>query len=232
MKKTLVLMMLGSAVIGLNGCASYHTQLIENRHWELNDFIRETHFEQLLLNIVRLRYDEMPFFLQMSSISTSFSSSAGIGASGEFPDGGTNVLGLNGSLSYTESPTVTWSLPDSSQQLGLLMAPMGADQLTVLAQSGWDPIQVLGVGVKKMNRLRGLEFNVNEGIYQPANYEQFREVLRLLSELNREGLIDLAYGVKSSKVSANIPLEQFDTTVIPDALAYGVQFMPRDDPKC
>ena len=231
MKKTLVLMMLGSAVIGLNGCASYHTQLIENRHWELNDFIRETHLEQLLLNIVRLRYDEMPFFLQMSSITTSFSSSAGIGASGEFPDGGTNVLGLNGSLSYTESPTVTWSLPDSSQQLGLLMAPMGADQLTVLAQSGWDPIQVLGVGVKKMNRLRGLEFNVNEGIYQPANYEQFREVLRLLSELNREGLIDLAYGVKSSKVSANIPLEQFDTTVIPDALAYGVQFMPRDDPK-
>ena len=231
MKKTLVLMMLGSAVIGLNGCASYHTQLIENRHWELNDAIRETHLEQLLLNIVRLRYDETPFFLQLSSISTSFSSSVGVGASGEFPDGGTNVLGLNGSLSYTESPTVTWSLPDSRQYLGLLMAPMGADQLTVLAQSGWDPGLVLKVGVKKMNRLRGLEFNVNQGIYQPANYEQFLEVLRLLDELNREGLIDLAYGVKSSRVSTNIPLEQFDITVIPDALAHGVQFMPRDDPK-
>ena len=72
MKKTLALMMLGSAVIGLNGCASYHTQLIEHRHWELNDAIRKTHLEQLLLNIVRLRYSETPFFLQLSSISTTF----------------------------------------------------------------------------------------------------------------------------------------------------------------
>jgi len=231
MKNTLALMMLGSAVIGLNGCALYHTQLIEHRHWELNDSIRETHVEQLLLNIVRLRYDETPFFLQVSSISTTFSSSVGIGASGQFPEGGANLLGLNGSLSYTESPTVTWSLPDSRQYLGLLMAPMGADQLTVLAQSGWDPGLVLKVGVKKMNRLRGLEFRVNQGIYQPDNYDQYRDVLRLLDELNRDGLIDLAYGVKSSKVSANIPLEKLDTRAIPDGLAYGVQFMPRDDPK-
>jgi hypothetical protein len=170
----------------LSGCASYHTQLIEHRHWELNDTIRETHIEQLLLNIVRLRYDETPFFLQVSSISTSFSSSASIGATGQLPDGGTNVLGLNGSLSYTESPTVTWSLPDSREYLGRLMAPMGADQLTVLAQSGWDPGQVLRVGIKKMNRLRNLDYRVGQGIYQPTDYDQFREVLRLVDELNRD----------------------------------------------
>ena len=104
MKKTWVLMLLGSAFIGLNGCSSFHTQVMEHRHWELNDS------------------------------------------------------------------------------------------------------------------------------YQPENYEQFREVIGLLGELNREGLIDLAYGVKSSRVSADIALERFDITAIPDALAYGVQFMPRDDP--
>jgi hypothetical protein len=44
-------------------------------------------------------------------------------------------------------------------------------------------------------------------------------------------LIDFAYGVKSSKVSGNIPSERLDTRAIPEGLAYGVQFMPRDDPK-
>jgi len=230
MRNSLALLIIANAFVGLNGCASYHTQLIEHRHWELNDAIRETHIEQLLLNIVRLRYDETPFFLQVSSISTSFSSSAGMGASGQFPDGGMNVLGLNGSLSYTETPTVTWSLPDSREYLGRLMAPMGADQLTVLAQSGWDPGQVLRIGIKKMNRLRNLEYRVDQGIYQPTDYERFREVLRLIDELNREGLIDLAYGAKSNKVAGNFPREQIDTRAIPEGQAYGVQFMPRDDP--
>lgn len=59
------------------------------------------------------------------------------------------MIGLIGSLSYTETPTVTWSLPDSREYFGRLMSPMGADELTVLAQSVWDPERVLPVGLKK-----------------------------------------------------------------------------------
>ena len=216
--------------VALGGCAPYHTSMIEHRHWELNDSIRDTHTEQLLLNILRLRYDETPFFLQVASISTSFSSSAGLGVTGQFPSGGPNVLGLNGSLSHTETPTVTWSLPDSREYLGRLMAPVGADQLTVLAQAGWDPEEVLRIGVKKMNRLRNLDHRVGIGIYEPGNYGQFREVLRLTGELSQEGLIDLAYGVKSSVRGAKVPLRQLDTRAIPDGLAYGLQFMTRENP--
>lgn len=40
---------------------------IRARHWEYNDSVRQTHDEQLLLNIVRLRYGEMPCFLRPDS---------------------------------------------------------------------------------------------------------------------------------------------------------------------
>ena len=45
-----------------------------------------------LLNIVRLRYDEVPYFLQMASVTTSFSAGANVGASGTLPKGRLHTL--------------------------------------------------------------------------------------------------------------------------------------------
>ena len=73
-------------LVALSGCG-IQSKIIEARHWELNDTIRTTTDEQLLLNIVRLRYDEVPYFLQMASVTTSFSAGANVGASGTLPKG-------------------------------------------------------------------------------------------------------------------------------------------------
>jgi len=224
-----LLLILGSLIVGLTGCAA-QTKIIQHRHWELNDTIRETHNEQPLLNIVRLRYDDMPYFLQVSSITTSFSAQGNIGFTGTFPEHSPNVLGLSGGLSYSESPVVTWSLPDSTEYFGRLLAPMGVDQLTSLAHSGWDPTRVLRMGIKKINRLRNKDFRVEEGIITPPTHDEFLEVIKLMSELSREGLIDFAYGVKSSMAAGKIPMDKLDMRAIPDGLAYGLQFMNRDDP--
>ena len=74
MKYTLRLCLL-AILTAASGCAM-HTGIIQSRHWDLNEAIRETTNEQLLLNLVRLRFDETPYFLQMSSITTNFSTSA------------------------------------------------------------------------------------------------------------------------------------------------------------
>jgi hypothetical protein len=107
---------------------------------------------------------------------------------------------------------------------------MGADQLTALTQSGWDPDRVLRVGIKKMNSLRNIEFRLNEGIITPENYADMLEALRLIDELTATGLVDFAYGVKSTTGAGKIPLEKLDTRAIPDGLPYGLQFLTRDDP--
>lgn len=228
-KRLISILLVASVILLSTGCG-VQTKIIQHHHWDLNETISETHSEQLLLNIVRLRYDETPYFLQVSSISTSFFAQGGVGVAGNIPQGGPNVLSLTGSLSYGESPVVTWSIPDSRDYFGRLLAPMGADQLTALAQSGWDPTRVLRVGVKKMNRLQNKDFRLNQGILTPATYDEFREVLQLINDLSREDLIDLAYGVKSSMGAGKIPLDKLDTRAIPDGLQYGLQFMTRDDP--
>jgi len=219
----------GYSMVLFSGCG-VSTQKIVNYHWDLNDSIRETTSEQLLLNIVRLRYDETPFFLQLSSITTSFGVQQNLGASGQIPEDGPSVLGLNGSVSYSETPTVTWSLPDSSEYYGLLLAPLGADHLTALTQAGWDPARVLRVGIKKINSLRNLEFRRDQGIITPERYAELQEVLHLIDGLSANGLVDFSYGVKSTMGAGKIPLSKLDTRAIPDGLQYGLQFLTRDDP--
>jgi len=228
-KRLILALFWGAIILSVSGC-SIPVQKIANRHWDLNGSIRKTTSEQLLLNIVRLRYDETPFFLQLSSISTTFATQQSLGASGQIPESGPNVLGLNGSVSYSEAPTVTWSLPDSSEYYGLLLAPMGADQLTALAQSGWGLARVFRVGVKKMNSLQNLEFRLDQGILIPESYTDLMEVFRLINELTAAGLIDFAYGVKSTTGAGKIPLEKLDTRAISEGIQYGLQFMTRDNP--
>jgi len=229
MKSSVSTFLLATAATAFCGCAM-QPRIIQQRHWQLNDTIRTTHTEQLLLNVVRLRYDETPYFLQVSSISTQFSAQGSLGFNATFPESADNVYGLSGGIAYSESPIVTWSLPDSRDFYGRMLAPMGADQLTSLANSGWDPTRILRVGVKRMNRLRNKDFRVGEGILTPPTYDEFLEALKLMSELSREGVIDLAYGVKSSMGGGKIPMEKMDPTAMPDGLKYGLQFMTRDDP--
>jgi len=217
------------AMLASGGCAM-QTQVIQERHWQLNETIRMTHIEQLLLNVVRLRYDDTPYFLQLSSISTQFAAQANVGVNGTFPQGGNNAYGLSAGATYSEAPVVTWSMPDSRDFYGRMLAPIGADQLTSLASAGWDATRVLQVGVKKMNRLRNREYRVDGGVYTPPSYGAFREALRLMSELSVEGLIDLAYGVKSNMGGGKIPMAKMDARAIPEGLQYNLQFMTRDDP--
>lgn len=218
------------AACAIGGCR-VSQESIERRHWEMNDSIRKTHNEQLLLNIVRVRYYEMPLFLQVSGITSQFSAQQGANVSGSNATGGNTNIGAGGSVGYSESPVVSWSVPESSEYLGRLLAPISADQLTVLAQAGWDPKRVFRVGVKQMNRVRNIDLESWNTFYTPASYDGFVEVLSLVGELRREGLVDLAYGVKSSVAAGNIPLDHFDSGSIADALPYGVQFMTRDDPE-
>ena len=132
MKKPLsCFLMCVASLLGLAACGM-QAEIIQGRHWDLNETIRETKDEQLLLNLVRLRYDEIPYFLQVTSISTQFSAGGTVGASATLPEAAANTFGLSGSLSYSESPVVTWSIPDSKAFYGRLNAPMGADQIGVL----------------------------------------------------------------------------------------------------
>lgn len=219
----------GLTLLAAAAACGLQAEIIQARHWDLNEAIRETKNEQLLLNLVRLRYDEEPYFLQLSSITTNFSAGVTAGATGTIPQGGSNVLGLSGGLSYSESPSVTWSIPDSREFLGRFYAPIGTDQLSVLATSGFNFEAVFRVGTNKINTLRNREFEAIRGEFVPPSYGEFVEALRLIDELRRDGLLDLTYALMSSFGGPTFPISRIDARAVSEGVPKGVFFFPRPE---
>ena len=96
------------------GCSLGPRQLKGNR-LGYNTSIQKSDNQELLLNLVRLRYMEVPNFMQVSSVTASFEYSMGLEAQAQwskgdfytqFPRRFLNPLARG---SYTESPTISYS---------------------------------------------------------------------------------------------------------------------------
>ena len=57
--------------VTLGGCAAFSGNVLKETRGTLNETAAQTNAEQMLRNIVRLRYGDTPYFLEVSSVSTS-----------------------------------------------------------------------------------------------------------------------------------------------------------------
>ena len=140
----------------LSGCTIGPT-LYKRSFNDYNDAIRKTSDGQMLANLVRMRYYESPVFLQVASVSTSFTVSGNAGASAGYNEGAGNNYGVSAGGGYSESPTITFSLPESREYYGRLMAPLSASQITMLIEAGFDSEAVMRTAVRRINRLHNLK---------------------------------------------------------------------------
>jgi hypothetical protein len=165
---------------------------------DYNDAIRKTADGQMLANLVRMRYYESPVFLQVASVSTNFTVSGSAGASATLNESASNNYGLNAGGGYSESPTITFSLPESREYYGRLMAPLSANQITMLIEAGFDSEMIMRTAVRRINRLENLKIDYSSYPRAPRSYSEFCEVFTLLKKLSFEGLAEFGPGLGTS----------------------------------
>src|SRR5580658_1906140 len=93
---------------GVSGCLG--PKAVRYTRLRYNEVVRDTNDEQLLMNIVRLRYADSPVFIDLPNITSQFEMSGGTGYLGGYGNqfkGGTTSLG-NGSLSLRDTPTLSY----------------------------------------------------------------------------------------------------------------------------
>jgi hypothetical protein len=174
----------------LSGCM-IGPKVYESSFNDYNDAIRKTSDGQMLSNLVRMRYLESPIFLQVSSVSSSFSVGGSAGASGTFISGGNDQAGVNAGGSYSENPTITFSLPESRKYYGMLMAPLSSFQILQLVDGGWNSRDVLRTGLRGMNNLKNSTTEYSTYPWKPPSHADFHEALMLIEKLAMEGLVEL-----------------------------------------
>ncbi|MGB5265138.1 MAG: hypothetical protein WBN30_01025, partial [Polyangiales bacterium] len=95
----------------LSSCTKVGPKSIRKTRFDYNSAIIDTRNEQMLANLVRLRYRDTPYFIEVSSVATQYvrgvAGSASVGGIGG--PGSKAVGGVGGDVYYEDRPTITYT---------------------------------------------------------------------------------------------------------------------------
>src|SRR3954447_8196176 len=133
----------------LGGCAG--PKAVRYTRMKYNEVMRDTNDEQLLVNIVRLRYADSPVFVDLPNITSQFEAAGRsnyLGGTGNQFAGHTN-LGF-GELSLRDTPTLSYHPREGRELAKSMLTPLSAD-LFIVVNAGADIEQLLLMTVNDMN---------------------------------------------------------------------------------
>lgn len=156
--------------------------------------LQYTNNEQLLLNIVRLRYRDTPIFLEVSSLSTQFSFEASTQAGAELNNiQQGDVFTLGTAAVYATRPTVTYTPLQGEDFSQRLLSPLSLDTLMLLSRSGWPLKRILRLCVQRLNQVKNAPRAGGPTPERAPEYKDFARLLTLLGELYEQDAVDLVY---------------------------------------
>lgn len=121
----------------LGGCfAQVGPRQLAPARYHYNQAIARSWDEQFLLNLVRLRYHDTPFFLEISSVLAQYSLSGTGSLSPTLTFGDSDSASIGASLTYTETPTITFTPLQDSAFVSSVLEPISPTTLMLLSEAG------------------------------------------------------------------------------------------------
>lgn len=174
------------------GCAtSVGPRSLPPTRFDYNQALASSWNEQLLLNLVRLRYRDTVIFLEVSSVISQLSVTGSAGVSGSLVSGGDGSLGAAAGVEYSDTPTVTYTPLQGEDFVKSLLEPIPSLTLMLLSQSGWSAERLLLCCTARIDELENAQSAAGPTPARRPRFERFRQLSRILRELQIEGRVRL-----------------------------------------
>lgn len=176
------------------GCATQRgPQTIQPDRANYNQGIVDSANEQLLLNLVRLRYRERPLFLELQSVVSQRSwrgdISGGVTIGVDGGSGNEGVVG--GTVGFEEKPTVTYTPLQGEAFARRILTPLTPETIILLSNSGWSIERLLLVCVSRLNGQPNAPSASGPTPDEAPVFEDFHKIAALLREMQKRGLLTL-----------------------------------------
>jgi hypothetical protein len=173
-------------VFGVAGCGSLGPGRVPGDNFNYNEAIAQSSREQMLLNLLRLRYLEEPLFLKVSSVLTQYTYQGNVGVAGTRGFGvAPDTITGGANLGYSERPTVTY-LPISGQEFARrLMSPIPTELFFGAAQAGWSTDLLMEIGLQRIGNVENMSFGTDPTPGDMDRAKQFRKDLEKLKRFQR-----------------------------------------------
>ncbi len=162
--------------------------------FDYNIALSDSRKQQTLLNIVKLRYADMPMFLQVTSIVSGYTLESEVVLIGQIFSAGRSPASaeLEGSGKYIDRPTITYAPITGKEFNRNFMTPVPPRAVLLMMHAGWPADVLLPLTLEAINGLRARR---SGGSQQRIGDEGYYRVVELLGTIQRAG----ALGVRIKK---------------------------------
>lgn len=214
----------------LTGACSIGPRMMMESRPAYNIAIHRTEAEELLLNLVRLRYSEPVSFLTLSSISSQYTLGANASIVAATQKINPYLLGLGSDyplLSYSEQPTITYTPLQGADFANRLMRETEFDTFAQLVIGDWSISRLMQLLVERVGRLRNSPECVPKPTEPESEFDRFMTVTKLWKKMQDEQNL-IFYAVSNEKVVAtDIPASQANAEMLMNADKSGYKFIRR-----
>ncbi len=141
-------------VIALSSCRSAGPgNMVRDRTGYINA-ISDSWKNQMLLNIVKLRYADAPVFLDIASIINSYETKGEFSAGGIWEQNGIGLMpSIGGGASFSDKPTVSYSPLQGNKFAMSLMNPIGPSTVMGLVYAGYPIDMIFRLMINSINEI-------------------------------------------------------------------------------
>jgi len=186
LKSALVL----AAVFALNGCQTIGVGSVTRDRLGYATVIGDSWKEQMLLNIVKLRYLDTPVFVEVSSVISSYTLQGQIDfAARVFPESradGYRNLGASGT--YTDRPTISYVPLTGERLVNSLLRPIPPATVFALIGGGGRADFILRSAVKAINGIYNTSTSPSRPRREDSRFVQVAEALGRIEEAGALGM--------------------------------------------
>jgi hypothetical protein len=158
-----------------------------------NVAIQNTNAQEMLLNLVRMRYYDFPFFLEVSNVTTQFTYKSS--SSVKVPVPGVNSsspMGLGGEFSWQNQPTLQYMPLEGKQFARQISDPISLHTIQNMIYAGWNVSSIFRLAVQSFINVPSDD---DPNVYTEQFFEDFYEITELLRHFQKRGMLEI--GVKS-----------------------------------
>jgi len=177
--------------------------------------------EQTLLNLVKLRYGDMPIFLEVAQVIAGYQLQSAVGGSFTAGNFNASIIGplaavgtANAAGTYTDRPTVIYSPLTGVDFLKRLMTPVPPSSVLFMLQSGYSADRIMSIMLDSINGIN----NGSNRLKRSAD-PKFARLVELMREGQLAGAIQIR--IEPGKGGAESDVLIFGPSKDPELAARG-----------
>jgi len=222
-----------AAALGAAGCASVGPAALDDTRLQYNEIIKRTTEQQLLLNIVRLRYTDTPSSLGVSGIAAQFERSQSIGllpfftaVAGDGSRGSFTAVLPQAQIAGADRPTFSLTPLDDQEFTRKLFTPLPLDGVIYLAKTTWPISKVFRLYLENLNWVPNAQTASGPTPREAPPVSDFLRGVAALQTLQDRGAIVFGLTEQVDQVGGTLPVGAVSAADLIEASKNGLEYRP------